>query len=173
MKRSNRFVFLPFCVLSQAYQAQGIVKHEWSSSIRPIIELLMNNDINIIQMPCPESSFCGFDKSLIRPPRNIEGYDNNEYKNHCKKLANGVIDMIKPMITNGYEILAILGIWKSPSCSNSLVHTDEGGLIERKGVFMEEITNFLKESNLNIPIIEINKKDVNEKIIKLENVIKH
>ena len=48
MKRSNRFVFLPFCVLSQAYQAQGIVKHEWSSSIRPIIELLMNNDINII-----------------------------------------------------------------------------------------------------------------------------
>ena len=26
--RSNRFVFVPFCLMAQAYQAQGIVKYE-------------------------------------------------------------------------------------------------------------------------------------------------
>lgn len=170
MNRSKKFVFLPFCVLSQAYQAQTIVKYEWSSSIKPILQFLMDNDINIIQMPCPESSFGGYDKSLIRPPRNIEGYDNDEYKNHCKKLAEGVIDMIKPMIESGYEIIAILGIGKSPSCSNSLVHTDNGGLVERKGIFMDEISRFVKENNLDIPIIEVNKKDVSVTLEALKKI---
>ncbi len=31
--RSKKFVFVPFCLLAQAYQAQGIVKYEWKSSI--------------------------------------------------------------------------------------------------------------------------------------------
>lgn len=35
--RSRYFVFVPFCLLAQAYQAQGIVKYEWKSSINQIV----------------------------------------------------------------------------------------------------------------------------------------
>ena len=43
--RSEYFVFVPFCLLAQAYQAQGIVKYEWKSSIKPFVHLLIDNDI--------------------------------------------------------------------------------------------------------------------------------
>ena len=46
--RSEYFVFVPFCLLAQAYQAQGIVKYEWKASIKPFMELLIENNINII-----------------------------------------------------------------------------------------------------------------------------
>ena len=48
--RSKYFVFVPFCLLAQAYQAQGLVKYEWKSSIKPFVNLLIENDINIIQI---------------------------------------------------------------------------------------------------------------------------
>ena len=43
-KRSKRFIFIPFCVLCQAFQAKGIVKGEWTSTIEPIISLIMKYD---------------------------------------------------------------------------------------------------------------------------------
>ena len=46
--RSKYFVFVPFCLMAQAYQAQGIVKYEWKASIKPFIDLLIKNDINIV-----------------------------------------------------------------------------------------------------------------------------
>ena len=64
--RSKKFVFIPFCLIAQAYQAQGIVKYEWKSSIKPIVDLLLNNDVNIIQMPCIGAEF---NNSLIREPK--------------------------------------------------------------------------------------------------------
>ena len=57
MNRSKNFILIPFCLIAQAYQAQGIVKYNWKSSIKPIVQLLIDNDINIIQMPCAESTF--------------------------------------------------------------------------------------------------------------------
>ena len=172
MNRSKKFVFLPFCVLSQAVQAQGIVKYEWKSSIKPIVNLLLENDINIVQMPCPESSFNGFGKSLIRPPKNIEGYDNQMYKIHCENLADGVVEMIESCVKEKYEVLAVLSIDKSPSCSNGFVHTDDGGLIERKGVYIESLERKLQEKGLNVEIIGINKKDISGALKQLEILIK-
>ena len=72
--RSKRFIFVPFCLMAQAYQAQGIVKYEWKSSIKPIMQLLIDNDINIIQMPCTESTF---NDSLIREPLGLSKYNNS------------------------------------------------------------------------------------------------
>ena len=47
--RSKKFIFVPFCLMAQAYQAQGIVKYEWNSSIKPIMQLLIDNDIKFHQ----------------------------------------------------------------------------------------------------------------------------
>lgn len=90
--RSKYFVFVPFCLLAQAYQAQGIVKYEWKSSIKPFVNLLIENDINIIQMPCVESSF---NNSLIRKPKGLLKYDTKEFNYHCEYVAQKVAEEIK------------------------------------------------------------------------------
>ena len=82
--RSNKFVFVPFCLMAQAYQAQGIVKYEWKSCIRPFVDMLMDYNINIVQMPCAESEF---KNNLIRKPMGITKYDNMEFNDHCENLA--------------------------------------------------------------------------------------
>ena len=163
--RSKYFVFVPFCLLSQAYQAQGIVKYEWKSSIKPIVELLLDNDINIIQMPCTESTF---NNSLIREPKGLSKYNNKEFNEHCEKLATQVAEEIKNIIASDYKVIAILGIEQSPSCCVNYIYTNHGNE-NRKGLFIEKLYNKIKD--YNIPIVGINRKYINKSLKQLEEII--
>lgn len=165
--RSKEFVFIPFCLMAQAYQAQGIVKYDWKASIKPFMNLLIDNDINIIQMPCAESSF---ENSLIREPKGISKYNTDEFNKHCEKLAEDVYLEIKSILDSGYKILAILGIEQSPSCCVEYIYTNKG-MEKRKGLFMEKLYSKIKE--YNIPIIGVNRKYINKSLKELENIIKN
>ncbi len=164
--RSKKFVFVPFCLLAQSYQAQGIVKYEWKSSIKPFVELLINNDINIIQMPCAEASF---NDSLIREPKGISKYDNKEFNDHCKNLALKTANEIANLIKNNYQVLAILGIEQSPSCCVNYIYTNKG-MENRRGLFMDKLYEEIKE--YQIPFIGINRKYINKSLKELEKTIK-
>lgn len=163
--RSKKFIFIPFCLIAQAYQAQGIAKYEWKSSIRPFMDLLLDYDINIIQMPCAEAEF---KNSLIREPKGITKYNTKEFNEHCKSLANKVTKQIKDLIESNYEVVAILGIEQSPSCCVNYIYTNKG-MEKRMGLFMQELYENTKE--LNIPIIGINRKYINKSLKKLEKLL--
>lgn len=165
--RSKKFVFVPFCLLAQAYQAQGIVKYEWKGTIKPIVELLVDNDINIIQMPCAEAKF---NNSLIREPKGISKYDNNDFNKHCQNLAKTTAEQIKNILKNGYEVLAVMGIEQSPSCCVNYIYTNKG-MQNRKGLFMQKLFDEIQE--YNIPFIGINRKYINKAMITLEDIIKN
>lgn len=164
--RSKKFIFVPFCLLAQAYQAEGIVKYEWKSSIKPFVELLIDNDINIIQMPCAESTF---NNSLIRKPQGLSSYDTLEFNEHTHILAQSVARQIKNIITSGYEVIAILGIEQSPSCCVNYIYTNNG-TEKRKGLFMQKLYEEIEY--LNIPFIGINRKYINKSLNMLKNIIK-
>ena len=164
--RSQKFVFVPFCLMAQAYQAQGIVKYEWKASIKPFMNLLIDNEINIIQMPCAESTF---NDSLIREPQGIKKYDTDEFNKHCESLASEAAKQIKTICSNGYKILAILGIEQSPSCCVNYIYTNNG-MENRKGLFMEKLYSKIKD--LDIPVIGINRKYIKKSLKQLEEIIK-
>lgn len=163
--RSKKFVFVPFCLMAQAYQAQGIVKYEWKSSIKPFMQLLLDNDINIIQMPCAESSF---QQSLIREPKGISKYDTKDFNIHCASLAEKVSQEILELVQNGYQVIAILGIEQSPSCCVNYIYTNKG-MENRKGLYMEKLYDRIKD--LEIPIIGINRKYIRKSLEQLETLI--
>jgi len=81
--RSRKFIFVPFCLMAKAYQAQGIVKYDWKGTIKPIMQLLIDNEINIIQMPCAESLY---KNNLIREPKGLSKYNTVEFNNHCNEI---------------------------------------------------------------------------------------
>lgn len=163
--RSKYFVFVPFCLLAQSYQAQGIVKYEWRSSIKPIVQMLIDNDINIIQMPCSEATF---NNSLIREPKGLKKYDTKEFNEHTNTLASSVADNIKEVIESGYKVIAILGIEQSPSCCINYIYTNEG-MKNTKGLFMDKLHENIKE--YNIPFIGINRKYIKKSLNELKNII--
>jgi len=164
--RSKKFIFVPFCMMAQAYQAQGIVKYDWKATIKPIMQLLIDNDINIIQMPCTEYTYNG----LIRKPQGISKYNTLEFNKNCDDLANKVIINIKNLLDAGYEIIAIMGIEQSPSCCVNYIYTNHG-MENRKGIFMEKIFSGLKEENIEIPMIGINRKYINKSLKELCKII--
>lgn len=163
--RSKYFVFVPFCLMAQAYQAQGIVKYEWKSSIRPFMDLLLENNINIIQMPCAESTF---NNSLIREPKGISSYNTKEFNSHCEDLANLVSNQIDSIIQNGYKVIAILGIEQSPSCCVNYIYSNKG-MEKRSGLFIEKLKN--KTKNYNIPCIGINRKYIKKSYNALSELL--
>ena len=163
--RSKYFVFVPFCLMAQAYQAQGIVKYEWKSSIKPFMDLLLENDINIIQMPCAESTF---NNSLIRTPKGITSYNTKEFNDHCEQLSSLVFNQIESIIGSGYKILAIMGIEQSPSCCVNYIYTNKG-MENRSGLFIEKLKN--KTTDYDIPYIGINRKYINQSLKELKNII--
>ncbi len=165
--RSKYFIFVPFCLLSQAYQAQGIVKYEWKSSIKPFVQLLLDNNINIIQMPCAESSF---NNNLIREPMGLSKYNNKDFNDHCEKLATNVAKEINNILASNYKIIAILGIEQSPSCCVNYIYTNHGNE-NRKGLFIEKL--YEKTKNYNIPIIGINRKYINKSLKQLKSIIEN
>lgn len=165
--RSKKFIFVPFCLMAQAYQAQGIVKYDWKGTIKPIMQLLIDNEINIIQMPCAESLY---KNSLIREPKGLFKYDTEEFNNHCNDLAETVFNEINNIINSGYEVIAILGIEHSPSCCINYIYTNNG-MEKRKGLFIDKLFKRLQKENIEIPMIGINRKYLNKSIKELKLII--
>ncbi len=165
--RSKRFIFVPFCLMAQAYQAQGIVKYDWKGTIKPIMQLLIDNEINIIQMPCAESLY---NDNLIREPKGLSKYDTLEFNNHCDYLAEIGFKQIKNIIDAGYEVMAILGIEHSPSCCINYIYTNKG-MEKRKGLFIDKLFNKLQKENIKIPMIGINRKYIKKSLDELSKII--
>lgn len=134
-----QIVYVAHCVLNQ-----NSVIREWErakGAFNEIIIVLLDQNISIIQLPCPEFAFLG----EARPPMTKEEYDIEEYRSLCQDLAKSNIKQMKEYISKGYQILCILGIEGSPSCD----------ILGKKGVFMEELYSFLKKENIDIEAFDI------------------
>jgi len=169
-QRSKRFVFAPFCLTCQAFQARGLVRFGFSSTIRPVLQELLNQDVNIIQMPCPESKFGGYDKGLKRLPKGFAGYDVPEFQELCDREAANVVEMIKAIQANDFQVVAILGIEYSPSCAISLQYSGRG-TFHRSGIFIEKLKSRLAKEGIIIPFMGINRRGVSSSIKNLRNLL--
>lgn len=165
-QRSKRFIFVPFCLMCQAFQAQGIVRYGYRAVIKPIVEEILRHDLNIIQMPCPESQLGGYEKGLKRGPNGIEQYDTPEFREICRRLASETVKMIKGILANGYEIVAILGIEYSPSCATKLQYSSRG-TFHRPGLFIEVLQEQLAKERIEIPFLGINRRGIRKSLAEL------
>lgn len=169
-QRSKRFIFIPFCLICQAFQAQGIVRYDYSAVIKPIIEEILQHDINIIQMPCPESQLGGYEQGLKRGPKGINQYDIPEFREICQHLASETTEMIKAILANNYEIVAILGIEYSPSCATKIQYSSRG-TFHRPGLFVEALKNQLDKEKIEIPFIGINRRGIKKSLNELRQLL--
>jgi len=169
-QRSKKFIFIPFCLICQAFQAQGIVRYGYSAVIKPIIEEILRHDINVIQMPCPESQLGGCEQGLKRGPKGIDQYDTPEFREICQRLASETVKMIKGILANGYEIVAILGIEYSPSCATKIQYSPRG-TFHRPGLFIEALKNQLDKEKIKIPFIGINRRGIKKSLNELRQLI--
>jgi predicted secreted protein len=153
--------------MAQGIRAQGIAR-KFSSTIKPIIDLLMEHDINIIQMRCPELYFDGF----VRQPCGKDHYDNHHNRNICKQVAEKEVELMKMLIDNNHEIVAVLGINFSPSCAVDYVSGRPPHRKRGKGIYIEELNKVMRKEEIsNIPFIGVSIYRLEETIRTLKKVL--
>ncbi len=127
------------CILNQNTVVSPLARAK--GPYKDIVNILLKHDIGVHQMPCPEFRHLGID----RKPMSKSDYDTKEYRKHCRELSEDTLTIIKEYLNQGYDVLGILGINESPTCS----------LAGEKGIFMEELLEKLGENDISFPTIDV------------------
>lgn len=138
MERGKKLVLLSHCVLNQN---SVVVPLGRSRGAYPIIKVLLEEGIGMIQLPCPEVKLLG----VNRKPMTKEEYDTPLFRELCRKLFDSTLKDIKEYINNGYTISCIIGINHSPTCS----------ITGERGIFMEEIFKIFEDENIETRYFEV------------------
>lgn len=166
MNRSKKIAIISHCIINQ----NSVVKGEYKdiNIFFPFIKKLFEENIGILQLPCPETECYG----LRRWGHVKEQFDNCGYRKYLEKIINSFVDIIKEYINNGYEIVGIYGIAGSPSCGVNLtcsanwegeisLYKDKEDIVSRvkmineSGIFMEIFKSVLGKNKINIPFYDV------------------
>lgn len=139
MNRNKRVIFISNCILNQNVVVSPLARAK--GPYNDIVETIMDYDIGIHQLPCPEFRHLG----ITRVPMTKEEYDTVEYRKLSKRIALDLINIIKEYLNNDYNILGLIGINNSPSCS----------INNEMGIMMEEIIKITKEESIYLNTIDV------------------
>lgn len=148
-ERSNACVLMAHCILAQTVRAEGC--HKAPAAIKEIVQFCLDNDVNMIQMPCPETlSPCG---GLPRDPHGKKWYEAAGLRDTCKLIARGQANYAKILTDAGKNIVAIIGVEFSPACSTV---QGSNSPYRQYGIYMEEFENELSARGINPITISLN-----------------
>lgn len=134
--------------------AQGIVK-KYPAVVRPLIQFCMEHDLNILQMPCPESRCSA--GGLVREPHGKLWYEKNGLRAAARTIAVEQVNYMRSLINEGFEILAIIGVDFSPACA--VTYLNRGPAIYRdQGIYVEELRKCLAEAQFDVPFVGVNQR---------------
>ncbi len=113
----KKIVFVSHCILNVAskvvmYNQEDMDKEE--ALRKDFLNKAINNDVQIIQLPCPEFTLYG----AKRWGHVSNQFDNVFFRNHCRKILEPIIEQIHEYLDNPamFKLLGIVGIDGSPSC---------------------------------------------------------
>lgn len=159
--RSKRVIFVAHCVLNQNSISDGTA--DYPSSNAAVIHALMDSQVGIIQMPCPELCCLGLDRGNIYGAESPVVVENSRIRKEMQKapasvrlmtLVDQVMLQIEEYHKHGFEIIGIVGINRSPCCGVDTT-SDYDAEISGQGVFVSAIQKALAAKNLSIPVIGI------------------
>lgn len=182
LERSKKIILTCHCILNSNSKVEGLSQYE--GIFKEIVDLIHENGIGIIQLPCPEMIIYG----IKRWGHVKEQFDTLFYRENCREMLKPIIAQVKAYKDSGYEIVGVIGIDGSPSCgvnltcsggwmgelsSNDNIHNIIKDLkeINESGVFIEELKKYLEEYHINIPFSAINENDVFSSLNDIKNFL--
>ena len=115
----------------------------------------LDNDINMIQMPCPEL-LCAAG-GLGREPHGKVWYERNGLRETSRPIAIGRAAYAKQLLEAGCTVLAVIGMEFSPACAPTYLNKGRR-LYKDKGIYIEELYEELRKVGLEMPFVGINQR---------------
>lgn len=170
----KNIVFVSHCLLNTATKVMEMSKahnNEEEKLRKSFLIKAVENDLHIIQLPCPEFNLYG----SMRWGHSKDQFDNPFYREGCKKMLEPYILQMKEYLSkcDKFKVLGIIGVEGSPSCGVNLTYCGNwGGELstnphlndmlkgiypkKEKGVFMEVLQEMMEENRINIDMLGLN-----------------
>ncbi len=158
-ERSRRIVFVSHCILNSNTRADG---HAGIPGVNQrVMELLMQLNVGVVQMPCPEMMCLGLDRGdplgaerpvLIENTRIREGMKTNRSFEMMDGMIDQVLLQIRQYIEYGFNVLGIIGINRSPTCGVETTTADNEE-VQGEGVFVERLRTALEAEAIHISFV--------------------
>lgn len=157
MSKKKDIIAVSHCILNKYSKVESTSPKD--PDIIKLLSYIMEKDIGIIQLPCPEMHMYG----VKRWGHVKEQFDTPFFRETSRKLLKPIAQQVKDYSNNEYVLIGIIGIEGSPSCGafNACKSIEWGGefkdieLIRQKastitysksrGVFMEELEGVLND----------------------------
>lgn len=171
--RSKKVVLIAHCFLNQNSISDGTAVYP--AAFKSVIKILLDADIGIFQMPCPELCCLGLDRGNINGIDSPVTVENTRIRMEMQKgiahanltrLVDYVMQQIMEYHKNGFELVGIIGANRSPNCGIDTT-SDNDIEVEGKGLFMEKLAERLLNEHLTIPMIGLKGSDNIEKKLEM------
>jgi predicted secreted protein len=169
----DKILVVSHCILntsSKVVSYNEAEQEEEGRHRRKLLEEVLRNNIQLIQLPCPEFLMYG----SKRWGHVKDQFDYPFFRSQCRSMLEPIILQLKEYAAHPdrFQLLGIVAIDHSPSCGYHVTcKGDWGGELggcpglENKlgsvvtapepGVFMEELIKLLEEAALSIPILDL------------------
>jgi predicted secreted protein len=175
--RSKKLVLVAHCVLNQNSISDGTA--DCPSQFREIVELLMENGVGIVQLPCPELSCLGLDRrdeagaqrELLSENTRIRGLmEERDAIEQLRARADDVALQLDDYRRHGFELLGLIGIDRSPSCGVETTsrHARE---VAGQGVFVAVIEERLRARGIALRMTGVKTSKVAESLAKVSGLL--
>ena len=143
----KKIVFVSHCILNIASKVVLYNQEEMDAEEtlrKKFMRQAIDNDIQIIQLPCPEFTLYG----AKRWGHVSDQFDNVFFRSHCRKILSPIMDQLSPSCGVDYTCK---GNWYgSFDCRTNLQETlADCRLVKSPGVLMAVLLEMLKEEGLD------------------------
>ena len=113
----KKILIVSHCVLNSASKLKSFDQNEIESENnlrRELLKKVIDNDIQLLQLPCPEYLQYGFN----RWGHTMDQFNNTFFRARCREMLQPIVQQIEEYLANPeeFQILGVLGIDGSPSC---------------------------------------------------------
>ena len=121
--RSRRVVFLAHCLLNQNAISDGTA--EVPAAHREILRLILDAQVSVAQMPCPELCCLGLDRGDVHGAERPVVEENTRIRRQLllpenaqklDALAEQAAGQVAEYLRHGFTVVGIIGTNRSPSC---------------------------------------------------------
>ncbi|CAG8999046.1 MAG: hypothetical protein CENE_01010 [Candidatus Celerinatantimonas neptuna] len=169
--RSKKLVLVSHCLLNQNSISDGTA--DYAGTFTDIINKLVEKNVGIIQMPCPELLCLGLDRGDISGCKRRVLEENSRIRQQLltessqktiKTIVDNVFFQVNEYLKNGFTIHGVIGVNRSPSCGINTTSVDNEE-INGEGVFIQQLLEKFEQKGINLPMVGV-KTTMQEKAIK-------
>ena len=163
--RSKKVIFLAHCLLNQNAISDGTAV--CPAAFGELIQLLLDREVGIVQMPCPELCCLGLDRGDVHGADRPVVEENTRIRRAMEKdgprqkreaLADLVAEQVQEYHKHGFQVLGIVGANRSPNCGVETT-SDFDREVEGRGAFMEAIAQRLEAAGISVPMLGLKRPD--------------